>query len=112
MINKKRLINDIESEIRISIKSKDEAVKKLIGQLMNIIDKQPEAKKWMPCDNELPNCSGYYLTTNKFFLEEPIAELQAIDCTYITRFDTKTGCWEARSEVIAWQPLPEPYREK
>ena len=56
----------------------------------------PQEPKWIPVSERLPERSGYYLTTNGYH------EVYS-DYWEGTRFD----CTDV---VIAWMPLPEPYK--
>jgi len=78
------------------------AVEKAFNQLkQSKLVKQPE-QKWIPCSERLPAENGNYLVTAiwKGKLE--------VDMDYF-----QFGCmWDDyRDNVIAWQELPEPYRE-
>lgn len=56
----------------------------------------PQEPKWIPVSERLPERSGYYLTTNGYH------EVYS-DYWEGTRFD----CTDV---VIAWMPLPKPYK--
>ena len=72
--------------------------KKEIKEFCEIIIKALEQEpRWIPVSERLPEENGYYLTTTMY---------HEVYCDY----------WEEerfnRTEaVIAWMPLPEPYRE-
>lgn len=80
---------------------------------------------WIPCNERLPEESGYYLVTyhdcsNGNFLPK-------YDDIYVRRLHYQISEWftgwnyprnvsnrvehDCHKEVIAWQPLPEPYEE-
>jgi len=57
---------------------------------------QPE-QRWVPCSERLPEKIGFYLTTTKD---------KAVYCDYWNEDN-----FDRTEMVIAWMPLPEPYRE-
>ena len=81
---------------------------------------------WIPCSERLPEESGYYLVTYHDWSDGNF--LPKYDNTYVRRLhyqisDHFVG-WnypknvddraenDCHKEVIAWQPLPEPYKER
>ena len=66
----------------------------------------PSAQQWIPCKERLPEYDGEYMVTKKTFGWncEEYAE------TDIARYEKKNG-WHKADQVIAWMPLPEPYKE-
>ena len=58
---------------------------------------QPE-QRWIPCSERLPEERGFYLTTTKD---------KAVYCDYWNEDN-----FDRTEMVIAWMPLPEPYREE
>ena len=63
---------------------------------------QPE-QRWIPCSERLPENRLYVLVTYKY-------EYGLIDHG-ITWYGQAEEKWNTSREVIAWMPLPEPYRE-
>ena len=80
---------------------------------------------WIPCKKRLPEESGYYLVTYHEYSDGNY--LPKYDDTYVRRLhyqisDSFTG-WnypvyvdkkaenDSNADVIAWQPLPEPFKE-
>lgn len=82
------------------------AEKMLIEQayLKGYIDGKAEAMQWIPCGKEKPR-GGENIATVKWY-DGTIEVVHA----YYDGFGWITGCGE-RAEVIAWMPLPEPYKE-
>lgn len=81
-----------------------------IRMAMDAVKEQPILGGWIPCSERLPDESGYYLTT-----------IQDGEVCYVSKNwfahtgDYYLGKSEWRElcdgeEVIAWMPLPEPYR--
>ena len=62
----------------------------------NVIDKIPSAQQWIPCSERLPDQNGKYLV---------VGRQKAIN---ILKFDG--GRWYGKWGVVAWMPLPEPYK--
>ena len=58
----------------------------------------PSAQQWIPCSERLPNQNGKYLV---------VGRQKAIN---ILKFDG--GRWYGKWVIVAWMPLPEPYREE
>lgn len=74
--------------------------------LLLILENQPSVTdtnvgcKWIPCSERLPEHAGKYLvTTDGTF---------GIDVIDIARFENNE--WHKSSKIIAWMPLPEPYK--
>ena len=61
-----------------------------------------EAVRWIPCKERLPENRLYVLVTYKY-------EYGLIDHG-ITWYGQVEGKWNTSREVIAWMPLPEPYK--
>lgn len=60
-----------------------------------------KVNKWIPCSERLPEEDGKYLvSTDGTF---------GIDVIDIARFENDE--WFKSCKIIAWQPLPEPYKE-
>ena len=84
---------------------KDEAMKGLHFSFLDCINNihgqstfvLPEPK-WIPVSKRLPKENGFYLTSTMY------GEVY---------LDAWNGInWERSEEILAWQPLPEPYREE
>ena len=58
----------------------------------------PSAQQWVPCSERLPDQNGKYLV---------VGRQKAIN---ILKFDG--GRWYGKWGVVAWMPLPSPYREE
>lgn len=87
-----------ESEVyEYDVETYNEAVEYAIKAL--------EEKIWIPVSERLPDKSGRYLIT----IREGIWTYKK---RKIDTFDFETdNCEEMIRSVIAWQPLPEPYKE-
>ena len=61
--------------------------------------------KWIPCSERLPEVDGMYTTTLS-------GELVGTEEPFVGQSYFEDGYWEEDGDcVIAWMPLPEPYRE-
>ena len=64
------------------------------------------AQQWIPCSERLPEYCYIYLVTKELYGWNDKKYI-AID---IAEFD-ENG-WHKNEKVLAWMPLPEPYREE
>lgn len=110
LIERKRLKEEIES-LRITINGLragkgvlEKALTAYHDSVIRIIDEQPDAKKdgWIPVEERMPEDGTYICTLDGELcgLEEPFTGMCGIE----------NGIWDEPDCVIAWQPLPEPYR--
>ena len=65
--------------------------------ILQLPSAQPE-QRWIPCGERLPEERGFYLTTTKD---------KAVYCDYWNEDN-----FDRTEMVIAWMPLPEPYKEE
>lgn len=75
--------------------------------ILQLIDEQPtvEIPQWIPCSERLPNNSDSYLV---LFSMKP--QLSREWCEVI-HFQHKSKKWKRLNNlVIAWMPLPQPYK--
>ena len=59
------------------------------------------ADKWIPCEERLPDKEGQYLVTTVGFMHNVVGTAY---------FDSEM--WHMISKVLAWQPLPQPYKKE
>lgn len=82
----------------------------LAGKIIGTIDRQPHVGGWIPVSERLPEKDGYYFVTKRLI----DGRIQ----TDIEPFWTGADWWKSEFhfagidlwEVLAWQPLPEPYK--
>lgn len=60
---------------------------------------------WIPCSERLPEPGEYYLVTRKYFGWN-CTEYRTID---IAKYELDG--WRSCHNVLAWMPLPKPYKE-
>lgn len=67
-----------------------------------------EAKsvEWIPCSERLPEEAGFYIVTKR----QKSGEIQVALGSYRPLFNEWSGNGNFK-DVLAWMPLPEPYRE-
>ena len=101
---------------------------KAIHRAKQIVQEVAEEYKdgWIPCSERLPEESGYYLVTYHDWSDGNF--LPKYDDTYVRRLHYQISehfvDWnypknvddraenDCHKEVIAWQPLPEPFKER
>ena len=80
----------------------EEEEKLIIGFLKDTAEsfmrENQSAQQWIPCSERLPDQNGKYLV---------VGRQKAIN---ILKFDG--GRWYGKWGVVAWMPLPSPYREE
>jgi len=94
LISRQNLIVDLTVTAEETKQMKVEDLKKVI----NVINNQPSAQQWIPCSERLPDQNGKYLV---------VGRQKAIN---IIKFDG--GRWYGKWGVVAWMPMPSPYREE
>ena len=107
MISREKLIEAIKQDVIITT----EEGLDLIGEIIDLIKEQPQAEKWIPCEERLPNKHDDYIVTYKEIRGEQVR------CyTSEAWFEPQTKEWygnvsipNLEREVIAWQERPRPY---
>ena len=133
MIDEKKLIEDI-GEYTISVygcdindiiafqtnnESKSAYIVQGICEAIYFIEEQPKVGEWIPCSERLPEMhredmeaeGEYYMISNPVIVTDGqqiyIAEYEA-DMDYRYGWHSLDG--EDYDNIIAWMPLPKPYR--
>ena len=74
-----------------------------------------EAQRWIPCSERMPKQNGVYVVTRNIsdgFECRNITDACYFDGTNTWHDDTRVNhSREYLTDVLAWMPLPEPYRE-
>ena len=85
----------------------------LRGEIVDLIKNQPQADKWIPCEVELPPQPK----------ENPLYENKPLEIYLVTEKhfgSVSRAFWNGRiftnrftkMSVVAWQPLPQPYKKE
>ena len=106
MIDGKKLIKRFEHIPSLS---------KIIHNLVRIVEEQPKVGEWIPVSKRLPNEEEFKKDDGRFILDNGNSRYQGF-------FDIDDGCFKfpvrmsglsyqlvEDKDVIAWQPLPNPY---
>ena len=109
MIDEKNLIEDIEKEFD-GVCTYDVSPSRAVQDFTDIVDRQPKVGVWIPVSKRLPEKDGYYFVTKRF--------MDGRIRTDIEPFWVDADWWKSELhfdgislwEVLAWQPLPEPYK--
>lgn len=75
----------------------------VLTELRERIEALPSAQQWILCSERLPDKDGRYLTTNSMIGK------WIVDWNIWT--NEPKPSWLYNHGVIAWMPLPEPYKE-
>lgn len=68
------------------------------------IERLKEQHRWIPVEERLPEDGTYLCTLD--------GELCGLDEPFTGMCGIENGKWDEEGCVIAWQPLPEPYRKE
>ncbi len=99
MIDIKKLIEAIENNV-------NGLTERQIRQIVDVLEMQD---KWIPCSERLPEPIRPVLVTVKNWMnDKPFVRMG--------RFHTNhwevEGCVVENSKILAWQPLPDPYKKE
>ena len=116
MIDEKKLIEDIEKEIEFAVKCNMPDMVAGMRQIASIIENQPKIGEWIPCSERLPNKEEYLKDDGRFMLDDGNRRYQGLFDIYDGKFKFTKHISGLNYElfedncVVAWMPLPEPYR--
>ena len=96
LISRQAVLEATSTTLKITGKENAETVYAYIKKLCDDIKALPSAQQWIPCSERLPDQNGKYLV---------VGRQKAIN---ILKFDG--GRWYGKWGVVAWMPLPEPYK--
>lgn len=77
-----------------------------LRELIAIINQQPTSDGWIPCSRELPKENGKYFVT----IWDEIIGLYTTEWHFYNGNFTPFVYYTNR-RILAWQPLPQPYKE-
>lgn len=107
-----------ESEEAI-IESLQEFADKLREGVLNLIKSQPKINEWIPVSERLPNKDEYFKNDGRFIVTDGNRVYQSLYDPYsahcfrtlvVYEYGSRAN-YEIDNCVIAWMPLPEPYKE-
>jgi len=112
MIDEKKLKKDLDKYGRPHFLSVyDENLFKVV---LDIIENQPKVGEWIPVSEKMPEFNVEVLVCND---DGKIHVALREDDEYVTEWRYKYYCYdsdiwdvEENGEIIAWMPLPEPYK--
>lgn len=123
MIDEKKLIEDIlqhENVLASANHVYKSGYRDRQDEIIDIIKRQPKAGEWMPVSEMLPNINGIVLVQRGTYAEckgKPIIDIAKFTNRKTGFFEREKGFYQAwysmpfkYDDVIAWQPLPEPYK--
>lgn len=116
MIDEKELIEQIKS-LRVTITGL-RAEKSILNEyaqhfkdsVLKIIDEQQRVDEWVPVEKRLPRQWKPVLITYINVFNELLCD----DCAYINEEGKWIWCFDeslVELQIIAWKPLPKPYKE-
>lgn len=110
MIDEKKLIEDIWSlfnnEYNNAVKYDGDETKladRILSHVQKKIEAQPKIEQWIPCNEKLPKIGKPVLVCDK----QGNVCIRAIT----NKIKGKKYWSQDKIDVVAWQPLPEPYKE-
>lgn len=110
MIDEKKLIESFRESLNTGRESFP------IDLIVECIEEQPKVGEWIPCSERLPNKEEYLKDDGRFMLDDGNRRYQGLFDIYDGKFKFAKHISGLQYElfedecVIAWQPLPEPYR--
>lgn len=104
MIDEKELIKELDVWWETLDPRTDSTICDVIESVKEKIDNAEKVGEWIPAGERLPDPDTYVLVTYKDFDDSAIG---------VDRYDQDIHDWLCFEEgVIAWQPLPDLYREE
>lgn len=84
------------------------SVNNIISGYKKLVNNQQTFNEWIPCSERLPLDSGWYMAS---CVDNDGYEFVKI-CSFHKSIDEEFSFFDAFSNVIAWRPLPQPYKEE
>ena len=115
MIDEKKLIEELrKSNLHHASNSREEV---LLDRIIRIVKEQPKVGGWIPVEEGLPehNRDHPYYEINLVTIENGdvcLGVYRNEDKEWWTRMSEGETCYSNKHNVIAWMPLPEPYRKE
>lgn len=117
MINEKKLDEEIVAFCKGKIDSgyyKMDTVDACV-EIRHIIEEQPKVGEWTPCSERLPEAEGLDVPNSKrkqYLIQMENGRMLAalyLEINGVPHFESYAVCIKDK-DVIAWMPLPEPYK--
>ena len=128
MIDEKQLIEDFKNTFSDSVLNQTfgfgkytflEAIEEMINRQPQIVTDTNVGSKWIPCEERLPDKTMLCLCTvergvTPYHGLNPIIDWWIVkENEQVSLFEAKKGHWKNQcNKVIAWQPLPQPYKKE
>ena len=84
----------------------EKLLKRILDAVNGCIEPDPLHGEWILCSERLPEKHGYYI------VQTDGSHNSVIDIAEFGRYWNLIWGWNKASKVIAWMPLPEPYKEE
>lgn len=109
MIDEKKLIESVKAYKELGL---GRNLHSIADTIIEIIESQPKVGEWIPCSERLPKQDECVLVSYRSFMvwdkdiySDKIAIIREDGWHWWDELETKV-----ENEIIAWQPLPEPYK--
>ena len=101
----------METDIQLAFAN---GYKKRDVEIRNIIERQPQADKWIPCEERLPEKTMLCLCTTDSNISPVIINWWITkENEQASLFEESKGRWKTQCyKITAWQPLPQPYKKE
>ena len=116
MINRQKLIEEF-TKWRDAFDDKEDNMYILMQSVIEEIQSQPPADKWIPCSERLPEKNGIYIIDdcrhgNHWIHTAGFIKAREVWCeNHGVCYDDYYGRYDDQEKIIAWMPLPEPYKK-
>lgn len=114
MIDEKKLIERIRNRQAV-FRNHEEGFSEL-SNVLSMIEHAPKVGEWIPCSEKLPPIDMSYPNAKDYLVYYEHGYYDVASYSNINRFwhvYTTEPYWNCAQycKVVAWQPLPEPYKE-
>lgn len=108
MINEKKLVEELkENNFDILMTDADcFGLEKCTENVIELINKQPKVGEWIPYSERVPEKTGYYLVQ----LSRKLPNEDYADRVVVLYNGEDKEFMAYERLIIAWQPIPEPYK--
>ena len=116
MIDKKKLMEDFKNTFSDSVLNQTFGFGKYTfwEAIEEMIERQSKTD-WIPCENETPKTNGVYQTVRKVIEGDTVYYIEGasyFDGQNTWHNDIGVNHGREYPNVVAWQPLPEPYKKE